>query len=32
MPRKNDDASANPEWIRTGVDCRAVRPKFDNGA
>ncbi|MBP1291285.1 hypothetical protein M2192_005230 [Bradyrhizobium elkanii USDA 61] len=32
MPRKNDDASANSKWIRTGVDCRTARPKFDNGA
>jgi hypothetical protein len=32
MARKNDGASANPKQIRTDVDCRAARPKFDNGA
>ena len=31
MARKNDGASANPKQIRTDVDCRADRPKFDNG-
>jgi hypothetical protein len=30
MARKND--GANPKQIRTDVDCRAARPKFDNGA
>src|SRR6202162_2265602 len=32
MPRKNAGACANPKQIRTDVDCRAARPKFDNGA
>ncbi len=32
MARKNDGACANPKQIRTDVDCRAARPKFDNGA
>ena len=32
MARKNGDACANPKQIRTDVDCRAARPKFDNGA
>ena len=30
--RKNDGACANPKLIRTDVDCRAARPKFDKGA
>jgi hypothetical protein len=32
MARKDDGASANPKQIRTDIDCRAARPKFDNGA
>jgi hypothetical protein len=32
MARKNDGACANPKQIRTDVDCRAARPKFDKGA
>ena len=32
MARKNGGACANPKQIRTDVDCRAARPKFDNGA
>ena len=32
MARKNDGECANPKQIRTDVDCRAARPKFDNGA
>ena len=32
MARKNDGACANPKQIRTDVDCRAARPKFNNGA
>src|SRR4030081_1617584 len=32
MARKNDGACANPKQIRTDVDCRAARPKFDGGA
>ena len=32
MARKNDGACANPKQIRTDVDCRAARPKFDDGA
>jgi len=32
MARKNDGACANPKPIRTDVDCRAARPKFDKGA
>ena len=32
MARKNDGACGNPKLIRTDVDCRAARPKFDNGA
>ena len=32
MARKNDGACANPKRIRTDVDCRAARPKFDKGA
>jgi hypothetical protein len=31
MARKNDGACANPKQTRTDVDCRATRPKFDNG-
>jgi hypothetical protein len=29
---KNDGACANPKQIRTDVDCRPARPKFDKGA
>jgi hypothetical protein len=32
MAAKDDGACANPKHIRTDVDCRAARPKFDNGA
>jgi hypothetical protein len=32
MARKNGGACANPEQIRTDVDCRPTRPRFDNGA
>jgi len=32
MARKDDGACANPKQIRTDVDCRAARPKFDSGA
>jgi hypothetical protein len=32
MAAKNDGACANPKQIRTNVDCRTARPKFDNGA
>jgi len=32
VARKNHGASANPKQIRTDVDCRAARPKFDDGA
>ena len=32
MGGKNDGACANPKQIKTDVDCRAARPKFDNGA
>src|SRR5260221_8280644 len=32
MARKSGGACANPKQIRTDVDCRAARPKFDNGA
>jgi integrase len=32
MARKNDGACGNTKQIRTDVDCRAARPKFDNGA
>jgi hypothetical protein len=32
MARKNDGACANPKQIRTDVDCRSARPKFDQGA
>jgi Arm DNA-binding domain len=32
MARKKDGEHANPEHIRADVDCRAARPKFDNGA
>ena len=31
MARKKDGEHANPEHIRADVDCRAARPKFDNG-
>jgi hypothetical protein len=29
---KNDGACANPKEIKTNVDCRTARPKYDNGA
>jgi hypothetical protein len=29
MAGKNDGAYANPKQIKTDVDCRAARPKFD---
>jgi len=32
MARKSDGASTNPKQIRTDVDCRTARPKFNNGA
>ncbi|WP_246669303.1 MULTISPECIES: hypothetical protein [unclassified Bradyrhizobium] len=32
MARKNDGAGADPKLIRTDVDCRAARPKFNEGA
>ncbi|MGY3076846.1 hypothetical protein ACVWZZ_003217 [Bradyrhizobium sp. LM6.10] len=32
MARKNGGACANPKQIRTDVDCRAARPKFDKDA
>ena len=32
MARKKDSEHTNPEHIRANVDCRAARPKFDNGA
>jgi hypothetical protein len=32
MARKNDGACGNPKLIRTDVDCRAARPKFNEGA
>ncbi|HVR57287.1 MAG TPA: integrase arm-type DNA-binding domain-containing protein [Pseudolabrys sp.] len=32
MARKSDGTSTNPKQIRTDVDCRAARPKFNNGA
>ncbi len=32
MAGKNGGACANPKQIKTDVDCRAARPKFDNGA
>jgi integrase len=32
MARKNDGACTNPKQIRTDVDCRAARPKFDKDA
>jgi hypothetical protein len=32
MARKNEGECANPKHIRTDVDCRAARPKFDEGA
>jgi hypothetical protein len=32
MTRKNDGTRANPKQIRTDVECRAARPKFDNSA
>ncbi|WP_454632841.1 Arm DNA-binding domain-containing protein [Bradyrhizobium cenepequi] len=31
MAGKNDGVCANPKQIKTDVDCRAARPKFDNG-
>jgi integrase len=32
MARRNDVACTNPRQIRTEIDCRAARPRFDNGA
>ena len=32
MARKNHGACGNPKLIRTDVDCRAARPKFNEGA
>ena len=32
MAGKNDGACVDPKQIRTDVDCRAARPKCDNGA
>jgi hypothetical protein len=32
IARKNDGACGNPKLIRTHVDCRAARPKFNEGA
>src|SRR5215471_6141353 len=32
MAGKNDVVCANLKQIKTDVDCRAARPKFDNGA
>jgi hypothetical protein len=32
MARKNDGARGDPKLIRTDVDCRAARPKFNEGA
>ena len=32
MACRNDDASANLEQIRTDLDCRAARSRFDDGA
>jgi hypothetical protein len=32
MARKNDGACGNPKLVRTDVDCRAARPKFNEGA
>ena len=32
MAGKNDGVGANPKQIKTDVDCRAARPKFDDGA
>ena len=32
MAGKNDGACVDPKQIRTDVDCRAARPKFNNGA
>ena len=32
MAGKNDGACGNPKLIRTDVDCRAARPKFNEGA
>jgi hypothetical protein len=31
IARKDGGACANPKQIKTDVDCRAARPKFDNG-
>jgi hypothetical protein len=31
MADRNDGACANPKRIKTDVDCRAARPKFDKG-
>jgi integrase len=32
MARRQAGEQANPKQIRTDVDCRAARPKFENGA
>ena len=32
MVRKNDGRCTKSKQIRTDVDCRAARPRFDNGA
>jgi hypothetical protein len=32
MASKSDGANANPKQIRTYIDCRTARPKFNNGA
>jgi hypothetical protein len=32
MARKNDGACGNSKLIMTDVDCRAARPKFNEGA
>ncbi|WP_347337406.1 Arm DNA-binding domain-containing protein, partial [Bradyrhizobium jicamae] len=32
MARRQAGEHANPKQIRTDVDCRAARPKFENGA
>ena len=31
MAGKNEGVCANPKQIKTDVDCRSARPKFDNG-
>jgi hypothetical protein len=32
MARKNDGVCGNPKLIRTDLDCRAARPKFNEDA